>query len=184
MRRVHAPRGRTVLALVWLTFVWVLLWGTLSWANVLGGLAVALLVRFLLPLPVVVPEGGVRLLPALHLLAYLVRDLVASSLQVSWLAVRPGPNPATAVVAVQLHTDSDVLLVLVVNALNLMPGSMVLEIDQVRRVVYSHAIDVATDEQVEAYRESVHRLEELMLRAFPAREADTLTATHTAADAS
>ena len=37
--------------LCWLTLVWVLLWGTFSAANILGGLAVALVITLLLPLP-------------------------------------------------------------------------------------------------------------------------------------
>jgi multicomponent Na+:H+ antiporter subunit E len=173
----RAQLSTTGFAVVWLAFVWVLLWGTLSWANVLGGLVVALLVRWLLPLPTVVPEGRVSPVGVAVLLVSLGRELVVSSAQVAWLAVRPGPAPPTAVVAVRLETDSDLLLAIVVNALNLMPGSMVLEIDQVERVVYSHAIDVADDAQVEAYRDSVRRMEHLVQRAFPARRADTLTAT-------
>ena len=167
----------TAFALGWLTFVWVLLWGTLSWANVAAGLVVAVAIRVLLPLPKVVPEGRIALLPALRLAGYLARDLVVSSAQVAWLAVRPGAAPPTAVIAVTLSTQSDLLLVFIVNALNLMPGSMVLEIDQERRVIYSHAIDVADDAAVARYREQVHELEEHMVRAFPTRHADTLTAT-------
>ena len=42
---------------VWLVLVWMLLWGTWSWANLLSGLLVALAVLTLLPLPHV--AGGV-----------------------------------------------------------------------------------------------------------------------------
>ena len=37
--------------LCWLILVWVLLWGNVSAANVLSGLAVALVITLLLPLP-------------------------------------------------------------------------------------------------------------------------------------
>jgi multicomponent Na+:H+ antiporter subunit E len=39
--------------LCWLIMVWMLLWGTVSAANILSGLAIALLITVLLPLPVV-----------------------------------------------------------------------------------------------------------------------------------
>ena len=45
--------GLRAMMLCWLTVVWVLLWGRVSGANVLGGLAVALLITVLLPLPLV-----------------------------------------------------------------------------------------------------------------------------------
>ena len=51
----------------WLTGVWVLLWGTLSPANILAGLAVALLITLLLPLPVVPVQGRLHPLSLLRL---------------------------------------------------------------------------------------------------------------------
>jgi multicomponent Na+:H+ antiporter subunit E len=47
--------------LAWLVLVWILLWGTLSWANVVSGVVVALLLMLLLPLPPV--AGGARVRP-------------------------------------------------------------------------------------------------------------------------
>jgi multicomponent Na+:H+ antiporter subunit E len=45
---------------IWLTFVWILLWGNISAANILSGLAVALVITYLLPLPPVPVEGRVH----------------------------------------------------------------------------------------------------------------------------
>lgn len=159
--------GTTVAAVVWLAAVWVLLWGTLSWANVIAGVAVALLVRWALPLPPVVPEGRLRLLPSLHLVAIVAGQLVVSSLQVARLAVRPGPPPRTAVVAVQLQTESDLVLALVALVVTLVPGSMVVEIDQTRRLLYSHTIDCDEDGGAAQHRAQVRQLEDLMTRALP-----------------
>src|SRR4029077_14130962 len=46
--------------LFWLMLVWILLWGTVSAANIISGLAVALVITLLLPLPVVPIEGRVH----------------------------------------------------------------------------------------------------------------------------
>ena len=51
----------------------------------------------LLPLPVVPVEGRVHLLSLLRLIAQVAYLLVLSSVQVAWLAVKPGPPPLTAV---------------------------------------------------------------------------------------
>ena len=82
-------------------------------------------------------------------------SLVWSSTQVAWLAIRPGPPPLTAVLRAHLDIKSDLVLALAVNILNLIPGSIVLEIDQVRRIVYVHVIDVSTDRAVEQFHRQV-----------------------------
>ncbi len=118
--------------------------GTVSVANILSGLAIALLITVLLPLPAVPVEGG-RLRPwsFVVLAAYVSWSLVVSSTQVAWLAVKPGPLPPTAVLRAHLNIKSDLVLALAVNVINLIPGSIVLEIDQTRRLIYVHVIDVA-----------------------------------------
>ena len=63
MTAAPAPSGlrHQLPLLVWLVVVWILLWGTWSWANVVSGVVVGLLVMLLLPLPPVV--GGTRVRP-------------------------------------------------------------------------------------------------------------------------
>ena len=68
-----------------------------------------------------------------------------SSVQVAWLAVKPGPPPLTAVLRVRLAVKSDLVLALGANIITLIPGSIVLEIDQTRRVLYMHVIDVGSE---------------------------------------
>ena len=53
--------------LCWLILVWILLWGTVSAANILSGLAIALIITLLLPLPTVPIEGRVHPLSLLRL---------------------------------------------------------------------------------------------------------------------
>ena len=96
-----------------LVLVWVLLWGTFSWANLLSGLLVALTVLTLLPLPHVVGGSRVRPLPLLAFLGHFVVDLFASGAEVAWQALRPGGVRQTAIVQVQLRADSDLLLTMV-----------------------------------------------------------------------
>ena len=52
----------------------------------------------------------------------------------AWLAIKPGPPPLTAVLRASLAIKSDLVLALAVNIVNLIPGSIVLEIDQARRL--------------------------------------------------
>ena len=152
--------------LIWLMLVWILLWGNFSAANVISGLAIALLITFLLPLPPVPVEGRMHPLSLLNLAIRVGWYLVLSSFQVAWLAIRPGPPPLNAVLRTKLNLKSDLVLALAVNIINLIPGSIVLEIDQVRRLIYAHVIDAGSERSVAAFYRQVAVVERLLIRAF------------------
>ena len=69
--------------LVWLTAVWVGLWGSVTAANVLGGLAVAVVLVGALPLESAPRSGVLRPLAAVRFFVAFARDLVRSSVQVA-----------------------------------------------------------------------------------------------------
>ena len=150
----------------WLVLVWILLWGSVSPANILSGLAIALVIMLLLPLPVVPVEGRVHLLSLLRLIAQVAYLLVLSSVQVAWLAVKPGPPPLTAVLRVRLAVKSDLVLALGANIITLIPGSIVLEIDQTRRLLYTHVIDVGSETSVDRFYRQISDLERLLVASF------------------
>lgn len=152
--------------LAWLTAVWVLLWGNISWANVFGGIAVGIGIMVFLPLPRVPVEGRIHLLSAVKLVAVFLYFAIESSVRVSWLALRPQAPPATGVLRCRVAIKSDMVLTLCVDALNLIPGTMVLEIDQTRRIVYVHVLDLGSEKAVDSFYASVRKLEKLFIAAF------------------
>ena len=157
--------------LCWLIIVWILLWGTVSAANVISGLAIALIITLLLPLPVVPIEGRVHPLALVRLIVTVLYYLALSSVQVAWLAVKPGPPQLSAVLRAHVAVKSDLVLALAVNIFNLIPGSIVLEIDQTRRMLYMHVIDVGSDRGVNRFYRQVTQVERLLVSAFE-RESD------------
>jgi multicomponent Na+:H+ antiporter subunit E len=159
-----------VWVLVWLTLVWILLWGTVSAANVLSGLAVALIITLLLPLPPVPIEGRVHPISLLRLAGVVGWYLVLSSLQLARLAVKPGPPPLSAVLRAHMAIKSDLVLALAVNIINLTPGTIVLEIDQVRRMIYVHVIDVGSDRAVNRFYRQIAQIERLLVASFEREE--------------
>ena len=152
--------------LVWLTLVWLLLWGTVSVANVLSGLVVALGITLLLPLPSVPVQGRLHPLSLVWLALHVAWWLAQSSVQVAWLAIRPGRPPLSAVLRGHLALKSDLVLALAVNIMNLTPGTIVLEIDQARRLVYVHVLDVGSERSVQRFYRQIAQLERLMIAAF------------------
>jgi multicomponent Na+:H+ antiporter subunit E len=167
MRR-HVLR---VWVVCWLMLVWVLLWGKLSAGNILGGLAIAMVITVLLPLPAVPIEGRLHPLSLLRLVVVVAYQLVLSSVQVAWLAMKPGPPLLSAVLRARLAIKSDLVLALAVNIMSLIPGSIVLEVDQERRLVYVHVIDVGNEKAVARFYRQVEQIERLLVAAFE-RDAD------------
>ena len=151
--------------LVWLMSVWILLWGNFSWANVLGGLAVAVGVTLLLPLPVVPVEGRLHPLSLLRFGGLMSWYLMESSIQVAWLALKPGA-PENAVLRARVAVKSDLVLALLVNAVNLTPGTLVLEIDKDGRVIYVHVLDVGSPGVVSRFFHQITQMERLLVAAF------------------
>ena len=107
----------------------------------------------------------------LRLVALVAWYLVVSSLQLAWLAVKPGPPPMSAVLRTHLAIKSDLVLALAVNMINLTPGTIVLEIDQVRRMIYVHVIDVGSDRAVNRFYRQTKQIERLLVASFE-REVD------------
>ncbi|MFI6902793.1 Na+/H+ antiporter subunit E [Nonomuraea sp. NPDC050394] len=169
--RLFAPRvfGRHVpLPLViWLTLVWVLLWGELSVGNVLGGLLAGAVISWMLPLPLLDP--GIRLRPV-ALLAFLPRyalDMVVSSVRVAWWALRPGAcDPPVHLATATLRTSSEPMTTLIIVALSSLPGSLVVEAYTGRKELVVHVLGVTDTGSVQ---EEVTRLESRVIAVFGTR---------------
>ena len=176
------PRLRHQLPLVaWLVLVWILLWGTWSWANLLSGAVVALVVLLLLPLPPVVGGTRVRPLALLAFVGHFLGDLVVSGAQVAWRAIGPAGVTQGALVNVQLRADSDLLLTVVAETVSLVPGSLVLDLDRENRRLSVHFLHVADLADVERQRADVLAIEDRVVRAFgDADDVATLTDGRTA----
>lgn len=129
-----------VSSVVWLTVVWVLLWGTFTPLTVAGGAAVAVAVLAVArqaPSPHRLP---VRPLRVLGLVGYLLHDLLVSGGEVSWQVLRFGPRACGAIISVPLLSTSERVVALMASALSLAPGAMALEIDRDAGVWYVYAL--------------------------------------------
>ena len=163
--------GARLVLLLWLAAVWVALWGSVTPANVLGGLAVAL-VLLAVPTRAAAPQpagtrGRVRPLGLLRVAVVVAGELVRASLQVVVLVLRPRSQLRQAVVAVPVTGASDALLTLVANAISLTPGTLTLEVDRERRVLYVHVLQVGDGpDAVDRVRRDIAVLEGYAVRAL------------------
>ncbi|MHA6793219.1 Na+/H+ antiporter subunit E [Pseudonocardia bannensis] len=165
-----APAANRWPQVIWLTVVWVLLWGTISVKIVLGGLLVAVIVTLLFPMPSTGPRLPFRPLPLLSLIGFLTYDLAVSGVQVSWETLRYGPRARAGIIAVPMLAGSDRVITMTAGALSLAPGSYVLQIDRRRGVWYVYALGLRGTGDVARVRRMVLYLQRRVIVAFGTAE--------------
>lgn len=149
---------------LWLTVVWVLLWGTISVKVVVGGIGVAVAVTALFPLPLLL-RLPLRPWALVRLAGWLLADLVVSGALVAWETVRHGPRARAGIVAVPLRTGSERITTFVAAAAALTPGSFVLQIDRAGGRLYVYALGLRSTADVARVRRQMERLQERVVRA-------------------
>lgn len=157
---------RGLVLLFWMTAVWVTLWESVTWANLLGGMVVAGLVLYLIPPASPVPGVAFRPFAAVKLLFYFLRELIVASVIVAWEVATPGSGINTAVVSVRLTSRVAGVITAVASMVSLTPGTVTLEVDEENSTLFIHVLHLRS---IEETRESVRRLERLTLEAFPPR---------------
>lgn len=150
--------------------MWCMLWGEVSFKSVLGGILAAGIVFVLFPMPPTGHELTIRPLRFITFLARFLLDLVRSAIEVGWFAVRPGPQPPGSVVGVKMASRSDFFLTFTGMLCTLIPGSVVVEAQRATGMLYLHAFNAGSEEDVEEVRRSVRAQEERLLWAIGRRE--------------
>ena len=154
--------------IVWLTLVWVALWGELSAANVLGGLVLAVGVCLVFPLPPLRMSLRIRPVRLAWLVIRFLADVVVASLEVSWKTLQFHRQPRNAVIEVDLLTQSDFVLTVVAEMVSLVPGSLVVEARRSTHTLFLHVLDAQDMAGVEKMRAQVFALERRVVLALGA----------------
>ncbi|GAA2261484.1 Na+/H+ antiporter subunit E [Streptomyces amakusaensis] len=164
-------RGRVLeLPLItWLAVVWVLLWGNLSWANVITGFVVAVVLCLVFPLPSVDLRLRLHPLGIVRLVVHLLWDMYTSGLKVSRQMFDSRPYRA-AVLAVPLRCRSDLMLTATAVAVSNVPDGSVVEVRRSNATLFVHILEADDPDAADRARRSVWRMEELTVRAFGDRD--------------
>ncbi|WP_431803407.1 Na+/H+ antiporter subunit E [Microbacterium sp. bgisy203] len=154
---------------LWLIALWMLLWGQFTVLAALTGLIVAIFVTRVFRLPPVELSGRVNLWYGFVFIATFLLALVRGSLLVAWQTVNPTRYPGAAIIAVPLRTDDDLIMAHVGVTASLIPGSLIVDVDRDRRILYLHVIGVTSDRDVENQRRAVQGWESRIVRAVGSR---------------
>jgi len=166
---VAAAVWRQLPFFVWLIALWMLLWGQFTVLAALTGLIVAVVVTRVFRLPAVELSGRVNLWYGAVFVVMFFLALIRGSLLVAWQTLNPRRYPGTAVIAVPLRTDDDLIMAHVGVTASLIPGSLIVDVDRDRRILYLHVIGVSSDRDVENQRRAVQGWESRIVRAVGSR---------------
>ncbi len=158
-RRLQLP------VLVWLTAVWVLLWGDLSVGNVLAGLVLGVAVCLVFPMPPLTLRIRIRPLWLAWLVLRFLSDVLLASIEVAVKTLQLR-QPRNAVIEVDLRTQSDFVLTVVAEMVSLVPGSLVVEARAATHTLFLHVLDVGDRAGAERFRERVLALERRVVLAL------------------
>jgi len=158
---------------VWLTALWLLLWNDLSVANVVAGLAVAIVVLGVARLPRLgrtSADERARIDPValVTLSLYTLFKLVQANLVLAWEILTPRNTINIGILAVPLRTDSEVAMMVVANVITVTPGTVTIEAQGTPPVLYVNVLHL---HDLESIRRDLLRIEELSVRAFGSRRA-------------
>lgn len=164
--RVRGLRPWHLPVIIWLTVVWLLLWGDITRLNLVGGIIVSSLIVMVFPFPRVSVDGVVRPWSTIVLLTKFLFDLAVASFHVGWLAIRPRGAPASAVIKIDLVSHSELRQTLTGELISLVPGSLLIELDSQGRRMWLHILDASTPQKVATARYHARRQEHLLLKAI------------------
>ena len=156
--------------LVLLIPLWMLLWGELSWLSLLSGIVVAFFVSLVFYLPPVALSGRLNPFWAIVFFGWFLYEVVLGSVQVAWFAFRARGLRGNAIVEAPIKTQSDLVATLTSIVITLIPGSVVVEIDQDRSVMFLHVIDIVDEDGAEQLRAKVRSIERGLVRAIGSAE--------------
>lgn len=154
---------------VWLIALWMLLWGQFTVVAFLTGLVVAVFVTRVFRLPPVELSGRLNLWYGLVFVVTFFLALIRGSLLVAWQVLDPRALPGSSIIAVQLRTDDDLIMTHTAVTASLIPGSLIIEADRDRRILYLHVLGATTDEDIAHQKRAILGWEARIVRAVGSR---------------
>ncbi|GAA1938058.1 Na+/H+ antiporter subunit E [Agromyces allii] len=152
--------------LVALVALWCFLWDHIDLLTIVSGIVLAVLVTRALYLPPVLLSGRFNPWRGLLLGLRMMFDVVVASLQVAWFSINPWWKPMNSIIAVQLLTRSDLVTTLTAEAISVVPGTVVVDIDRERGLLYLHALGTRTAADLERTHREVLGTEERIVLAI------------------
>lgn len=151
--------------MLWLILIWMLLWHQFTPLALVTGILVAIFVTRVFRLPTVELVGRINFWYSLVFIVRFLGAVVLGAISVAIQVFDFRRQPGAAIVEIPLRYADDIVTTHVAVTASLIPGSLVVESDRDRRILYLHVIGVRSRADVDAFRDEVLRWERRIVRA-------------------
>ena len=152
--------------LAWLIVLWMLVWNQFTVLSFVTGLVVAIFVTRVFRLPTVELSGRINLWYAALFVVRFLWAILLGAIAVTIQVFDFRRQPGAAIIGVPLRYADDLVMTHVSITASLIPGSLVVETDRDRSILYLHIIGVRDLDDVEQQRQGVLRWERRIVRAL------------------
>ncbi len=150
---------------LFLTVVWIAITGSLTVANLLLGLVVAVLSLGIVRAHVSRHRLKVKPVAAVLLAGLFIKELALSAYRVAVQVVTPKLVLKPGIFAFPLTVNRDFEITLLANLITLTPGTLSVDVSPDRRLLYVHALDCS--DPVALKRDIAEGFERRIREAFP-----------------
>lgn len=153
-----------LIAVAWLTVVWVVLFESYDLAAFLGGIVTASLIVLGLP-----SEGhrgfdAIRPYQVLRFVVYFIGQVFKANAIVAWEVITPGDRVNEGIVEVPVTGASDAVVATLANVISLTPGTLIVEVvREPQPILYVHVLHLR---DIDAVRLDIFQLERYVVRAI------------------
>lgn len=152
--------------LAWLVVLWMLLWNQFTVLSFVTGFFVAVFVTRVFRLPTIELSGRINLWYGALFVVQFMFAVLMGAISVTIQVFDFRRQPGAAIIAVPLKYADDLIMTHVSVTSSLIPGSLVVETDRDRRILYLHIIGVRTRAAANAQRDGILRWEKRIVRAL------------------
>lgn len=163
--KAFASKRLSLSMTLWLLVLWTLLFASFDPLVLLSGLLVALFIQLIFPLPRSRFFANFRLRQGLILAGVFLVDMVKAAVHVASVVVT-GRDYECGVVRIDLRSSADITMAVTAAMINLVPGTIVVELKRREGVIYLHVFDLEAQGGVEGVRAASLAQEERVLKAL------------------
>ncbi len=149
--------------------VWFLITLKFSLASIVAGLIFSFITALFAGEILIITERKFHLGRVIYTIGYIIKlfwEMLKANFNVAYIVIHPKLPVKPGIVRVKTNLKRDSALTMLANSITLTPGTLTVDIDKEKSILYIHWIDVKSKELEPATRDIGSRFEKLLEEVF------------------
>ncbi|MFN3873158.1 MAG: Na+/H+ antiporter subunit E [Ignavibacterium sp.] len=159
-----------IIVFVFALLVWFALTDIKNYQEVLIGIAISLLISFLAGHFLITTEKSQHPVKRfIHFLFYILKfiwEMIKANLEVAYLVIHPMLPIKPGIVKIKTKLTKDSAITVLSNSITLTPGTLTIDVNEQKKELYIHWINVKTQDIDKATEEIGNRFEKTLTEVF------------------